>query len=374
MIKESLNPSVVNVLTALDFGGVESQMQLIARNVNLSKFNHAFCAIGAGGSAQKTLKNLGMQADALGCNVKIPSISAVFALWRYFKKHKPQVVHLRGVEANFHGVIAARLAGVPIVVAEEIGIPNHSAKARRIFAWTYRYCDRVVAVANAVKDRIIELSEAKNEQVTVIYNPFSPNDFQKISPRVNNKLKLGYVGRLESVKNPIAAVESVALLRDKDIYAELQLIGDGSLYPMLKQRIQELGLSEQVFLEGFKTQPFSYLKDCHFYLLPSFSEGLSLAVCEAMSAGLPVIASATGGTPEIITHNETGWLIAEPTAEALAEAIEFANKYSGDELQSIAIKGRDEVLQRFGIRRYFNELDELYITLLKNKNGDIAGV
>lgn len=366
MIKESLNPSVVNVLTALDFGGVESRMQLIARNAHLSKFNHAFCAIGLGGSTQKILKTLGMQTDALGCSVKIPSISAVFTLWRYFKKHKPQVVHLRGAEANFHGAIAARLAGVPVVIAEEIGIPNHSAKARRIFAWAYSYCDCIVAISKAVKDGVMAMNEANASQIQVVYNPFSPQKFKPLIQR-NSSLSLGFVGRLEPVKNPMAAVEAIALLHDKGIKAELHIVGDGSLRAVLEQRIKELNLFTQVYLHGFQENPFTLLEKCHFYLQPSLTEGFGLAVCEAMSAGLPVIATARGGVPEIIEHDKTGWLIQEPTAKALAEMIQFANRYNDDELQSIAIKGRDEVLQRFAIENYLNQLDELYDRLLRAK-------
>ena len=359
--------TVAHILTSLDFGGVESRTQLIARNVNLSKFNHMFCAIGNGGSTQKTLKNLGMQADALGCSVKIPSISAVCALWHYFKKHKPQVVHLRGAEANFHGAIAARLAGVPVVIAEEIGIPNHSAKARRIFAWVYSYCDRIVTISQAVKDGIIAMNEANASQIQVVYNPFSPQKFKPLSQRIGS-LNLGFVGRLEPVKNPIAAVDAIALLRDIGIKAELHIVGDGSLRSALEQRIEELNLCTQVQLHGFQENPFALLEKCHFYLQPSLTEGFGLAVCEAMSAGLPVIATARGGVPEIIEHDKTGWLIQEPTAKALAEMIQFANRYNDEELQTIAIKGRDEVLQRFGIQQYLNQLDDLYIMLLKTKN------
>ncbi|WP_180191512.1 glycosyltransferase [Acinetobacter sp. YH01006] len=359
-------PLVVNVLTSLDFGGVESRMQLIAKNTNFSKFNHAFCAIGVGGSTQKILKTLGMQSDALGCSVKIPSISAVFTLWRYFKKHKPQVVHLRGAEANFHGAIAARLAGVPVVIAEEIGIPNHSAKARRIFAWAYSYCDCIVAISQAVKDGVIAMNEAHASQIQVVYNPFSPQKFIPLTQR-RGSLSLGFVGRLEPVKNPMAAVEAIALLSEKSIKAELHIVGDGSLRSVLEQKIKELDLGTQVYLHGFQENPFTLLETCHFYLQPSLTEGFGLAVCEAMSAGLPVIATARGGVPEIIEHDKTGWLIQEPTAKALAEMIQFANRYNDDELQSIAIKGRDEVLQRFGIQQYLNQLDELYNKFLKTK-------
>ena len=111
--------SVLHVLTSLDFGGVETQMRLIAKNATSSKSEHSFCALGRGGAVLNEMKALGSQATALGCKATIPSFVAIFSLWRYFRRVKPDVVHLHGAEANFHGVIAARLAGISTVICEE---------------------------------------------------------------------------------------------------------------------------------------------------------------------------------------------------------------------------------------------------------------
>ncbi len=350
---------VLHVLTALDFGGVESQMRLIAANAALSRHTHAFCAIAGGGAVLEALRSLGAEAAALGRRAGIPSRPAILALRRHFRQMRPDIVHLHGAEANFHGTIAARLAGVPVVIAEEIGIPRHSTRARRVFAQIYRRCDRVVAISDAVRDCILALGEAPSARVEVIHNPFEPQPFRPLAPR-GGELVLGFVGRLEPVKNPMAAVEAVARLRHDGRNATLRLVGEGSLRPALERRIAELGLTGAVTLCGFDPAPFARLEGCHFYLQPSLTEGFGLAVCEAMSAGIPVIATAVGGVPEIITHGQTGWLLPEPDAAGLAATIEEALACDAARLQGIADAARETVLRRFSVAAYLTRVDALY--------------
>ena len=201
-------PLTLHILTHLDFGGVESRMRVVAAHAGKSVRRHAFCAIGQGGAVMRDIAALGLRVDALGQRVTIPSLAATRALYRHIRLLRPSVVHLHGAEANFHGVIAARLARVPVVVAEEIGIPDHSRKARAIFRQVYRRCDKVIAVSQAVANRIMEMGEAGPDQIEVIHNPFTVQEFHPPAPR-DGPLLLGFVGRLEAVKNPLCAVEAV---------------------------------------------------------------------------------------------------------------------------------------------------------------------
>lgn len=355
---------VLHVLTALDFGGVESQMRLIAAHAHASAWKHDFLAIGAGGAVQRDIRALSGCADALGVPVAIPSPRAGLALWRYLRRTRPQIVHLHGAEANFHGIPAARLAGVPVVISEEIGIPRHSPKARRIFATLYRHANRVVAISHAVKAAIADQGEAPAAAITVIHNPFEPQPFRPFPP-LQGRVELGFVGRLEPVKNPMAVVEAAALLRDRGLAFRLRLVGDGSLRPALAARIAELRLSDSVFLEGFHSLPFDELAGCHLFLQPSVTEGFGLAICEAMSAGIPVIATAVGGTPEIIDHGETGWLLAEPDARHLAAAVESALSLGEPALARIAERAAASVVARFSPGLYLQRCDALYDTLFQ---------
>lgn len=337
---------VLHVLTALDFGGVESQMRLIAAHASASDWGHDFLAIGAGGAVQRDIRALSGRADALGVPVAIPSPRASLALWRYLRRTRPQIVHLHGAEANFHGIPAARLAGVPVVISEEIGIPRHSPKARRVFAALYCHADRVVAIFHAVKAAIADQGEARAAAITVIHNPFEPQPFRPFPP-LQGRVELGFVGRLEPVKNPMAVVEAAALLRDRGLAFRLRLVGDGSLRPALAARIADLRLSDCVLIEGFHPQPFDLLAGCHLFLQPSITEGFGLAICEAMSAGIPVIATAVGGTPEIIDAGETGWLLAEPDARHLAAAVESALSLGEPALARIAERAAASVVVRY---------------------------
>lgn len=352
-------PLTLHILTHLDFGGVESRMRVVAVHAGKSVRRHAFCAIGQGGAVMRDIAALGLRVDALGQRVTIPSLAATRALYRHIRLLRPSVVHLHGAEANFHGVIAARLARVPVVVAEEIGIPDHSRKARAIFRQVYRRCDKVIAVSQAVANRIMEMGEAGPDQIEVIHNPFTVQEFYPPAPQ-DGPLLLGFVGRLEAVKNPLCAVEAVAILRGNGIDASLVIVGDGNQRPLLEQHIRELGLTGRVTLAGFQSRPFDLLRGFHFYLQPSVAEGFGLAICEAMSAGIPAIASAVGGAPEIITHGHTGWLLDRPQPAALAELIREVTTPDAPDPQTMARAARDHVLTHFSPAIYMQACDSLY--------------
>lgn len=308
------------------------------------------------------LLSIGAQADIFNAQVKIPSVSAIVALWRHLRHIRPDVLHLRGAEANFHGVIAGRLAGVPVIIAEEIGVPNHSPSARRIFARVYRHCTRLIAISQSVKHQIVSLAEATPEMIDVIYNPFEPQIFRPL-PKRDGPLRLGFVGRLEAVKNPLAIIEAVSILRRKGANVFLRLVGDGTQRSAIEKRIIALDLSDHVELSGFHPRPFELLEDCHFYLQPSLTEGFGLAVCEAMSAGIPVIGSAVGGLPEIIDHGFTGWLLPNTDAQSLADAVEVAAALDECSLKEMVAAARASVIERFGVATYLSRLDDLYQTL-----------
>src|SRR5690606_15001009 len=101
------------------------------------------------------MHSAGAKVVSLRKTSAVPSFSAISALWRYFRRTRPSIVHLHGAEANFHGTIAARMAGISIIIAEEIGIPRHSRKARLICRGLYSQADKVVAISEAVKRSIV---------------------------------------------------------------------------------------------------------------------------------------------------------------------------------------------------------------------------
>ncbi|WP_349617557.1 glycosyltransferase [Azotobacter salinestris] len=352
-------PSVLHLLTSLHFGGVEKRMELLAEQP-AGDMQHLFCAIGDGGSAERLLKTLGAPVHCLHQPAKIPSPAAILALVRLLRRLRPTVLHAHGAEANFHGLIAARLAGVPVRVGEEIGIPTHSAHARRVFRQLYRCAHCVVGISDAVTGWLVDSGEVPPAKAIRVYNPVKLPSGRDTRAPTADRLRIGFVGRLEAVKNPLALVEAVALLRARGIPAELWLIGEGREREHLEACIRAQELDAQVRLLGYRPHPDAYVRQCHVYVQPSRSEGFGLALVEAMGCGVPVIATAVGGAPEIVAPGTTGWLLPEATPSALAAALEEAWRLGPQRLAAMGARARGAVEGRFEPARYKSRLETLY--------------
>lgn len=356
---------VVNIFTTLDFGGVESRAVILNSFFNKDTSDFLFIAISHGGKAAEDINLAGGKVIVLNSKAFIPSIKAIVSLYRQFKKNQPDVVHTRGAEANFHGLIAAWLARVPVRIGEEIGIPSHSVKAKLLFKFCYLFAHKVVGISNAVTNWLIESGEVPASKAVKIYNPVIIPQARGDEDIPTGRFRIGFVGRLEPVKNPLALVEALAIIVKKEIDAELWIVGDGSQKQALLGLASTYGVSERVILHGFQDQPDNFVRHCHLYVQPSISEGFGLALVEAMGCAVPVLATAVGGAPEIIRDGETGWLVKQTDPEALANKLIELLTLSKDELIAVGKRGRESVETRFEPASYIAELESLYMSELK---------
>ncbi|MFO3797578.1 MAG: glycosyltransferase, partial [Anaerolineales bacterium] len=328
------------------------------RNGNMK---HCFVAINGGGAAESAIRALGLQVECLHKRASIPSLPALLALYRFFRAVRPAVVHTHGAEANFHGLLAAWLAGVPVRIGEEIGIPQHSNWARAIFRQVYRTSKRVIGISDSVTRWLVSSGEVPSEKVVRIYNPVRlPSDLPMHRGK-RNGFRIGFVGRLESVKNPIVLIEACAKLVMAGIPAELSIVGDGSQRNQLESRVEELKMKHLVHIHGYQIDPIPFMLECNIYVQPSISEGFGLALVEAMGCGLPVIASSVGGAPEIIIDGRNGWLIHEVTSDDVFRSLELAYKCGSDRLIELGTAARNSVSERFTPSAYILQLEDLYL-------------
>lgn len=350
---------VFNIFTSLNFGGVESRACIINEN-STSEIQHYFVSMSHGGKAEKIIKSNNGSVFLLNKQASIPSTQAIRSLYKLFRKEKPDIVHTRGAEANFHGLIAAKLARVPVRIGEEIGIPNHGLKTRLIFKQTYRLANKVIGISDAVTNWLVESGEVPKEKAIKIYNPVVIPKPRDLKENQHGRFLISFVGRLEPVKNPLALVEALSIVVKKGIDAELWIIGDGSQKESISDLAETLGISDRVKLMGFQDEPDKYVRQTNLYVQPSISEGFGLALVEAMGCAVPVIATSVGGAPEIINNNCTGWLIDKTDAISIADKIFEVLSISQEELNSIAIAGRNSVATRFEPSAYMKQLEALY--------------
>ncbi|MFN3309580.1 MAG: glycosyltransferase, partial [Anaerolineales bacterium] len=177
-------------------------------------------------------------------------------------------------------------------------------------------------------------------------------------------VRLVTLGRLVLEKSQSVMVKAVYEMAMRNLSASLTIIGSGPLEPSLSRLIHQLNLADSVFLLGFQENPYEWLAQADFFILTSLWESLSLALMEAMALGLPAIATATGGTPELITHLENGYLIPPNSPQALADAVEYLS-YHPDVAHQMGEKAQKHIFDHYTIPKIADQLENYYLRLLQ---------
>lgn len=355
---------ILRIIPELDFGGLEQRVKvtmLAFRSIPDAELK--VVVLGYGGWVSDDLKREGLHPLVLRQKIRIPNLRLIYRLHRIIKSFQPDVVHCSAAEANFHGLIAAWIAKVPLRIGEEIGFPDHGLLWKYVFKTVYSLSHKVIAISNSVSRKLIEWGEIKEGKVQVIFNPV------KISGRYDdfpaNKKQDRFVFiitcRLVPVKNVkmlIAAfAELVNYYSDKRLF--LHIVGDGPERTKLRALSHALGVENAVQFKGFQADVSSYLMKSDAFVLPSFSEGFSISMVEAMLCGLPCIITKNGGPSEVIKDKETGFLIDPHNHQDLLKAMGRVIIMKKEERVAMGKIARIDA-ERFSVDNYVCELRKLY--------------
>ena len=247
----------------------------------------------------------------------------------WLSTERPDVVHVHS-GAWLKGVRAARLAGVRRVVFTEHGLndvePWYNLVLKRCGGWL---TDCVVAVSDPLREYLVGRVGIPASKVVVIPNGV---DAARFRPGVSaGELRarfgigaaplVGHVARLAPVKNQPLLVDAFARVRERVPDARLVIVGDGPERPTIEAQIRGRGLSDVVHLAGELRDVPAILREFDVFALPSRAEGTSMSVLEAMASGVPVVASAVGGTPALVDQGRCGVLVPPNDPDALAAAL-----------------------------------------------------
>jgi len=255
----------------------------------------------------------------------------IWSLWRLLRREKFDVVEAFTHDSNILALPLARLAGVKVRIATHHGvIDNFPHWREKLHAWLLNHgvAQSLVAVSSRIRQQAI-LEGIHADRITVIKNGIVPlsleainrSEFRKEAGLKDNDLFLVSVGRLVYQKAHEVLIQAMPSILKEYPNVRLGICGDGVLRSQLESQILKLGISDSVKLLGKKDNVTGFLAVADIFVLPSRWEGLPIALLEAMSAGLPVVATRVEGVDEVVKDGEHGFLVSVEDVNELANAI-----------------------------------------------------
>ncbi|MEA3308129.1 MAG: glycosyltransferase, partial [Chloroflexota bacterium] len=231
--------------------------------------------------------------------------------------------------------------------------------------------DRVACVSQLVADFAVEEVGIPRHKIVVIPNGIDAQAFEHLPAKPQARARLGLplnstlvgtVARLNPVKRLDVLLQATALMNDVHVV----IVGAGPEWERLKTLRKQLGLADRVHLAGQQSNVPEWLAALDLFALTSDWEGMSNALLEAMAAGLPVVATAVGGTPEVVVDGETGFLVPPRDPNALAQAI-IRLLRDPDLRHQMGEAGRARVAAHFSVEQMVRKTEALYEKLLAEK-------
>ena len=371
-ILKKMIQTILFLSTSSGPGGAERVISSLAASLDPSRYRAVLCLFRQGWIQERS--------ESRGVRTHIVPTRGM-ADWRWairfrrlLEEEHVDLIHAHEFDANVQGAFVAAMSGTPLVATVH-GKHYFWEKLRRRLA--YRWVSRratMVAVSEDLKKFIVEKVGVCPERITVLYNgvdvPPPPTQFDVDACRREFGLPekdqiVGVVGNLYPVKGHQYLIEGIPAVLKKCPDTSFIFAGRGQLEMELKNQVHRLGLSERVHFLGLRQDIQAILAMLDVFVLPSLSEGLSMAILEAMMAKKPVIATRVGGNPEIVLDGETGFLVPPKDSQALAASLATL-LLNRDQATQFAERGKRRAEGLFSLQTMVHAYQSLYDLCLRS--------
>jgi glycosyltransferase involved in cell wall biosynthesis len=362
------------LVTQSDRGGAPRVVYELA--THLSRAYEISVACAPGGALIPMLARAGVRVIAVPDLCRLPhpwrDLRALWHLLRVMKEERFDIVHAHSTKAGLLGRLAARVAGVPVIVFTAHGWAFADGRPwwqRVVLALGERIggrlATRIVCVSQHDRELAVRWRVASPARLVVIRNGLTLERRTAGSagtlprtPAVRPGPVICFVGRLAAPKDPLTLLEAFREISR----GTLMIVGDGPLRGAVDDFVGRHALGRRVILTGARSDVPALLASADIFVLSSRWEGLPLAIIEAMMAGLPVVATRVGGVPELVVDGTTGLLVPPSNAAALAAALRRLLG-DGELARRMGAAGRRKALQEFSLDRMLRETSDLYESL-----------
>jgi glycosyltransferase involved in cell wall biosynthesis len=307
---------------------------------------------------------------------------ALFELMLLIRRQRYDIVHTHNSKAGFIGRIAARIAGVPVVIHTIHGFSFHEYE-RPPFRILYvllerlaaKFSDALITVSTPLKEWGLRLGIGKDAQYRVIPDGI---DIERFKVNTDSGIKrselgiaaddlaVGLVAKLWDGKGHHTLIKAMPDIIKEVPRVKFIFVGEGYLRRNLENQVTTLGLKDSVLFTGFRKDIPEITSIFDLAVLPSFFEGLGRSLLEAMVLSKPVVATNVGGIPEVVKDNLNGFLVPPGDARALAEAIIHLLK-NKELRRRMGEEGRKQIDERFSTKKMVDNIEGVYRQILKEK-------
>lgn len=356
---------VLEIIGDATLAGAPRHLLSILENIDYKKFT--IFVISPPGPLAAEVRSLKKNIDLeiVPMNSRI-DIGAIREIRSNIKHLKPDIIHIHGTRAGLLARVASIGLDSPIIYTEHLWTKQYRLRnpflhGLQIFGLWFldMFTTANIAVSQAVKDFMVDNQISRYEKIVVIYNAIElPRTKAKIFSD-KKEILLGTVGSLNYQKGIQFLIRAMPRILKEFPNVKLEIVGEGTYKKVLQSEVDSLKLKNKVIFAGFVKNIYERIEKFDVYIQPSISESFGLAIIQAMGMGIPVVATTTGGIPEVVTTGKSGFLVPASSPKALAQGVlellrdpEMAKK-----MGEIA---REDVKIKFNLKDMIEKTETLY--------------
>ena len=362
--------SILEVIGDSSLAGAPRHLLSVIENLDLERFEiHVICPPGPLAGEIKNIHRH-IDLDIIPMRSRL-DLEAIRKIRRAIKNIKPDIIHIHGTRAGSLGRLAAIGLNLPVIYTEHLWTKQYRISNRflNFFHFTANwfldlFTNLNIAVSGAVKEFLVDSNISHSSKVKVIYNGIEPLKSQA-KVLSDGEILVGTVATLTHNKGIQFLIRAWPKILAEFPKAELEIIGQGPFKDELMREVKKKKLTKHVHFTGFVADIEKSLAKLDLYVQPSLSESFGLAIVQAMSVGLPIVATSTGGIPEVVSENKSGFLVRPADPNVLAQAILkiLRDKNLARKMGEMA---RKEATVRFNLKDMISELENTYEEVHQN--------
>jgi glycosyltransferase involved in cell wall biosynthesis len=351
---------IAELVDSLAPGGTERLVVDLARSLQAKGHHVTVICLRKSGPLADSLVESDIEVVALEKpeGISLPVLGSLTGLLR---RQRIDVLHTHNPLVHHYGVVAAKLAGVRVVVNTIHGLINLSRRIglrEIVYALSSLATEKIVTVCTSGYVHFRDQPLLPKNKLTVVNNGIVLDRFTGISKCSGTEVIFGAVGRLVPVKDHETLLRAFAQVVNRYPHARLRILGDGPLRSHCEKLAKSLGVADVVQFRGFNPDVPAFMSELDIFVLCSRSEALPLTLIEAMASGLPVVATAVGEIPNLIRSSDYGRLCSPGKPDEMAAAM--ISLIETPDRQAIGRCAREMVIDMHSIERMTTQYESLF--------------